>query len=162
MWKATVVMHMSCLWQEHLFFVMEYLNGGDLMFHIQEKGRFDLYRATWVESAIDWQANLTCHSHKNRCTNSDPWVFWWKTDLHSSGSILYIGLFPLVRAIDCPCKERVIRVGVGVCVCDIISSVTKQGCQHKHDIIPPPSFLKQRLGKPDFSRSLTLIRVYMG
>lgn len=32
--------------QEHLFFVMEYLNGGDLMFHIQDKGRFDLYRAT--------------------------------------------------------------------------------------------------------------------
>ena len=32
--------------QEHLFFVMEYLNGGDLMFHIQEKGRFELYRAT--------------------------------------------------------------------------------------------------------------------
>lgn len=32
--------------QEHLFFVMEYLNGGDLMFHIQDKGRFDLNRAT--------------------------------------------------------------------------------------------------------------------
>lgn len=27
---------------------MEYLNGGDLMFHIQEKGRFDVNRATWV------------------------------------------------------------------------------------------------------------------
>lgn len=32
--------------QDHLFFVMEFLNGGDLMFHIQDKGRFDLYRAT--------------------------------------------------------------------------------------------------------------------
>lgn len=38
--------------QEHLFFVMEYLNGGDLMFHIQDKGRFDLYRATWVTCTI--------------------------------------------------------------------------------------------------------------
>lgn len=34
--------------QEHLFFVMEFLNGGDLMFHIQDKGRFDLFRATYV------------------------------------------------------------------------------------------------------------------
>lgn len=36
---------LTCL-QEHLFFVMEYLNGGDLMFHIQEKGRFELHRVT--------------------------------------------------------------------------------------------------------------------
>lgn len=36
--------------QEHLFFVMEFLNGGDLMFHIQDKGRFELYRATYVRA----------------------------------------------------------------------------------------------------------------
>lgn len=34
--------------QENLFFVMEYLNGGDLMFHIQSCHKFDLHRATYV------------------------------------------------------------------------------------------------------------------
>lgn len=36
--------------QDHLFFVMEFLNGGDLMYHIQDKGRFELYRATYVRA----------------------------------------------------------------------------------------------------------------
>uniref|UniRef100_A0A5F9C5L8 protein kinase C n=1 Tax=Oryctolagus cuniculus TaxID=9986 RepID=A0A5F9C5L8_RABIT len=40
--------------QEHLFFVMEFLNGGDLMYHIQDKGRFELYRATYARALWGW------------------------------------------------------------------------------------------------------------
>lgn len=36
--------------------MMEYLNGGDLMFHIQNCHKFDLYRATYVPQKhnSDW------------------------------------------------------------------------------------------------------------
>nr|XP_056707751.1 protein kinase C delta type [Euleptes europaea] len=53
-WDNPFLTHLYCTFQakEHLFFVMEFLNGGDLMFHIQDKGRFDLYRATFYGAEI--------------------------------------------------------------------------------------------------------------
>uniref|UniRef100_A0A672HYC2 Protein kinase C n=1 Tax=Salarias fasciatus TaxID=181472 RepID=A0A672HYC2_SALFA len=45
-WENPFLTHLYATLQskEHLFFVMEYLNGGDLMFHIQDKGRFNTAR----------------------------------------------------------------------------------------------------------------------
>uniref|UniRef100_A0A8C8REA8 Protein kinase C delta type n=1 Tax=Pelusios castaneus TaxID=367368 RepID=A0A8C8REA8_9SAUR len=53
-WENPFLTHLYCTIQtkDHLFFVMEFLNGGDLMFHIQDKGRFDLYRATFYGAEI--------------------------------------------------------------------------------------------------------------
>ncbi|KAG1714342.1 putative protein kinase C delta type [Nymphon striatum] len=42
----------------HLFFVMEYLNGGDLMFHIQSAGRFEQDRARYVLCSIQFTVLL--------------------------------------------------------------------------------------------------------
>ena len=52
--KHPYLCHLFCTFQteSHLFFVMEYLNGGDLMFHIQQSGRFHQDRARFYAAEI--------------------------------------------------------------------------------------------------------------
>lgn len=64
-WAATVELpkwHFLLSFQDRLFFVMEYVNGGDLMFQIQRSRKFDEPRSRFYAAEVT-SALMFLHQH---------------------------------------------------------------------------------------------------